>query len=192
MGGNTGPHFWKPTWRFLGANKIQKFPRLLILKKLERGAYKMDTPKTPAPQVCTCDYHDERHEEQCNLWTIADGPDGQGSASDEEGFEPMTMHGASEGEPSEEEFKRPQKGVKRPLTMISEEAIEDDWELMDPAEPVLPKQPDLRWFFQQYSLNEESQIAICRTHANHLAAMSRVSRGESIGVKPVGRPKSKK
>jgi len=66
------------------------------------------------------------------------------------------------------------------------EEDEDDDECV-----FLPSTPDLRWFFEHYALSPGSQIAVCRTHANHLAALTRVAQGGSNGAKPVGRPSKK-
>lgn len=39
----------------------------------------------------------------------------------------------------------------------------------------MPKQPSLDVFFGFYDLTQQTQIALCRTHANHLAALLRAS-----------------
>jgi len=106
------------------------------------------------------------------------------------------------------EFKTPRMPEKRPLSMsgimpcdeeFEDEELED--EVGEPSDMedegdeevvVLPPTPDLRWFFDKYGLNEYSQIAICRTHANLLAAMNRAKHGKHTGAEPVGRPKKEK
>lgn len=55
----------------------------------------------------------------------------------------------------------------------------------------LPKNPDLRWFFGQYGLDEFDQISLCRTHANHLAALRR-ARGPHKSGRPSGKEKRQK
>lgn len=135
------------------------------------------------------------HHEECQYWERLSN-----EAREEQDVPDDAVHGLSACEDDEVELDHSSpitnKPGKRPISLISEEAIEDDWEMLssgadeeDEVEPVLPFTPDLRWFFQQYKLDEVSQISICRTHANHLAAMSRVSRGGSTGVKSAGRPK---
>jgi len=139
------------------------------------------------------------HEEECPFWERLSN-----EAREEQDVPDHAIHGL-DGDDNEDELDHSsplqdasRKAGKRPISLISEEAIEDDWEMLssdgddEEVEPVLPLTPDLRWFFQQYKLDEPSQISICRTHANHLAAMSRVSRGGSTGAKRAGRPKNKK
>jgi len=133
------------------------------------------------------------HDEECPFWErLSNEAREEQDVPDDEVELDFSSHG------SPHSSKPTKKGEKRPISLISEEAIEDDWEMLsegddeEEAEPVLPFTPDLRWFFQQYKLDEPSQISICRTHANHLAAMSRVSRGGSTGAKRAGRPKTSK
>lgn len=138
------------------------------------------------------------HHEECQYWERLSN-----EAREDQDVPDDVVPGLSDCEDHEVELDhssplaKPRKGEKRPISLISEEALEDDWEVIsegdeEDEEPVLPFTPDLRWFFQQYRLDEPSQISICRTHANHLAAMSRVSRGKHTGAKHAGRPKSKK
>lgn len=149
-------------------------------------------------KACTQCHCQVGHDEECPYWERLsnekreeqDVPDEIVNDNEDE------LDFSSRGSPPLSE--RPtKKGEKRPISLISEEAIEDDWEMISEGddsdvEPVLPFTPDLRWFFQQYKLDEPSQISICRTHANHLAAMSRVSRGGSTGARRAGRPKNNK
>jgi len=135
---------------------------------------------------CSCQYVNALHDEECGIWgAISEPHTPRGDSADPEVCQD------DEEELDHSSPLAPRKPGKRPFSLISQEAIEDDWELVegDAAEPVLPRTPDLRWFFQQYELDEVSQVSICRTHANHLAAMSRVKRGGSTGARPVGRPR---
>jgi len=134
---------------------------------------------------CTCQFLHDLHAEDCAHWELIN--------------EPHTPVGASAEQDSEghlEELHDDDGPVsqKRPLTESA--ADWDNEEVVgydeDDAEPVLPRKPDLRWFFQQYGLNEVSQISVCRTHANALAAMLRIDRGESTGARSVGRPRKQK
>lgn len=58
----------------------------------------------------------------------------------------------------EEEFSDPDSDMDQ-----------DDLEHMVLPPPVM----DLRWFFNLYEVDVPSQIAVCRTHANNLAAVNR-------------------
>lgn len=74
------------------------------------------------------------------------------------------------------------------LDPSSSEPMEIEDELLhDP----LPDHLDLGWYFAQYGVDTLGQIAVCRTHANNLAALNRVTRDGSTGARPVGRPTTK-
>lgn len=82
---------------------------------------------------------------------------------------------------------------EEPEDYSSPRALDPDIDLVDDDDDdfvlQLPRECDLAWYFQQYSVDRESQVAMCRTYANHLAAKTRVARS---GLPAPGHGKQKK
>ncbi len=60
---------------------------------------------------------------------------------------------------------------KRPRQVLFEE--EEGWGSEEPGEP------DLALYFGRFGLERESQVAMCRTYANYLAALARPKKYKS-------------
>lgn len=103
-------------------------------------------------------------------------PAGVPMADEDDLFSSSSSSGDEEEEDEEDEeedagrslqrsqaFIETQKGFKRPFFL---EAEEEEEELCDGT-------PDLAEYFAKFGLPNESQIAMCRTYANYLAALTR-------------------
>jgi len=119
-----------------------------------------EEPVTPRVSTCTeCHRHYDEHEDNCPVWM----------QQEEEAWARNEMKHRNAA-------KAPMSGI-----MPVEDEFEDDGDDMDQDDDNLenmvipPPVMDLRWFFSLYNIDAHSQIAVCRTHANNLAAVSRAT-----------------
>lgn len=140
-------------------------------------------PQTPPTECTSCGGHGTDHASDCEAMLE---------------LEKWALNEKTHREQYRAE-KKPLGGIRRldfeddEVEEIDEESsssqpmeVDDDL-LADP----LPERLDLSWFFAQYGVDPLGQIAVCRTHANNLAALNRVMKDGSTGARPVGRPTKK-
>lgn len=113
---------------------------------------------TPKLECLACGQVDNEHDADCSAmkelesWALKDRDFRQSHGAKT----PRSMSGIMPVD--EEDFSEP-----------SSMEQDEDLENMVLPPPVM----DLRWFFSLYDVDVPSQIAVCRTHANNLAAVNR-------------------
>jgi len=151
--------------------------------ELQRRRVEQNDGGERTPVLCDeCGGHDGVHHDECGAHEVEEW-----AAEDK-----LHRSQYDQGQHTPYAAKKPMGGI------VDLKSEEDDSSFSEPMEveddlmdDPLPKTLDLAWYFAQYSVDALGQIAVCRTHANNLAALNRVMQDGSTGARPVGRPTMK-